>query len=128
MTEIVCESCNHQNASGSKVCFACFKPISLTNRDMLLLSIDYVPGREIDHAIGVVLGHGDAWSGTSRNRVAQSRQEAISDIRAKALGVGADAVVGLTVTVSGIRGFWGIGTLGQSAVVQATGTAVKLKA
>jgi len=33
----------------------------------------------------------------------------------------------LTVNVSGIRGFWGISPLGQSAVVQATGTAVTLK-
>jgi uncharacterized protein YbjQ (UPF0145 family) len=95
--------------------------------DILLLSIDYVPGREIETALGTVLGHGDAWFGTTRDRVSQSRDEAIADLRNKAVRIGADAVVGLTVTVAGVRGFWGIGTLGQSAVVQATGTAVKFR-
>lgn len=92
-----------------------------------LLTIDYVPGSEIEYAIGAMLGHGDAWFGTTRERVAKSREEAIDDLRSKALRLGADAVIGLTVTVSGVRGFWGISPLGQSAVVQASGTAVKLK-
>jgi len=95
--------------------------------DILLLTIDYIPGREIETALGTVLGHGDTWFGTTRDRVQQARDEAIDDLYKKAARVGADAVVGLTVNVSGVRGFWGIGTLGQSAVVQATGTAVKLK-
>mgnify|MGYP000635580325 CR=1 FL=1 len=98
-----------------------------TSSDLLLLNIEYVPGREIEVALGTVLGHGDAWSGTTRERVVRSRDEAIDDLRMKAFRLGADAVIGLTVTVSGIRGFWGLGTLGQSAVVQVTGTAVKLK-
>ena len=98
-----------------------------SGNDFLLLSIDYVPGREIELAMGTVMGHGDAWFGTTRERVQQSRDQAIADLRKKATLLGADAVVGLTVQVSGIRGFWGIGTLGQSAVVQATGTAVTLK-
>jgi len=100
---------------------------SASGSDFLLLSIDYVPGREIERAIGTVMGHGDAWFGTTRERVQQSRDEAIADLRKKAALLGADAVVGLTVHVSGIRGFWGISPLGQSAVVQATGTAVTLK-
>ena len=98
-----------------------------SGKEVLLLSIDYVPGREIEEAIGTVLGHGDAWFGTTRDRVSQAREQAISDLRDKAVRLGADSVVGLTVTVAGVRGFFGIGTLGQSAVVQATGTAVKLK-
>ena len=95
--------------------------------EIQLLTIDYVPGREIEHAFGAVLGHGDWYSGTSQNRVAQAREQAIDELRSKALRVGADAVVGLTVTVSGVRGFWGFSLFAQSAVVQASGTAVKLK-
>jgi len=92
-----------------------------------LLNIEYVPGREIEVALGTVLGHGDAWFGTTRDRVKHARDEAVADLRMKALRLGADAIVGLTVTVSGERGFWGMPTIGQSAVVQVTGTAVKLK-
>jgi len=101
--------------------------VTVDQSDIKLLTIDYVPGREIEHAFGAVLGHGDAWFGTTRERVAKSREEAISDLRSKAMRLGADAVVGLTVTVSGVKGFWGMPTIGQSAVVQASGTAVKLK-
>jgi len=98
-----------------------------SSSEILLLSIDYVPSREIELALGTVLGHGDAWFGTTRDRVSNSRVEAIADLRLKAARLGADAVIGLTVTVSGVRGFWGFSFFGQSAVVQATGTAVKLK-
>jgi len=101
--------------------------VTVDQADIQLLTIDYVPGREIEHAFGAVLGHGDAWFGTTRSRVAQSRGEAIYDIRSKASRLGADAIIGLTITVSGIRGFWGFSLFAQSAVVQASGTAVKLK-
>jgi len=144
-----CRSCNQTIHIGLVQCWSCngreFSDIhqlqkeagvesdpesefeSASGSDFLLLSIDYVPGREIELAMGTVLGHGDAWFGTTRERVQQSRDEAIADLRKKAALLGADAVVGLTVNVSGIRGFWGISPLGQSAVVQATGTAVTLK-
>ena len=95
--------------------------------DIILVTIDTVPGREIEQVIGAVLGHGDKWFGTTRGRVFNSRDEAIADLREKAARLGADAIVGLTVTVSGVRGFWGAPWFGQSAVVFATGTAVKLK-
>ena len=101
--------------------------MTTTSSDVVLISIDYVPGREIESALGTVLGHGDAWFGTTRDRVSNSRDEAIADLRLKAARLGADAVIGLTVTVSGVRGFWGFSFFGQSAVVQATGTAVTLK-
>lgn len=98
-----------------------------SNNELALLTIDYVPGREIEHALGTVLGHGDAFGGTSRNRVTDARNEAIADLRNKASRIGADAVVGLSVSVAGVRGFWGFSFFAQSAVVHATGTAVKLK-
>jgi len=98
-----------------------------TTSDILLVTIESVPGREIQSVFGAVLGHGDCYSGTSRNRVALAREQAINELRSKAASLGADAVVGLTVTVSGVRGFWGFSLFAQSAVVQASGTAVKLK-
>jgi uncharacterized protein YbjQ (UPF0145 family) len=98
-----------------------------SRNEILLVTIDHVPGREIEQAIGVVLGHGDTWFGTSSERVTASRTKAISDLRSKAAAAGADAVVGMVVTVSGVKGWWGTPAFGQSAVVQAYGTAVKLK-
>jgi len=100
---------------------------SVHQNEIILVTIDHVPGREISNAIGVVLGHGDSWFGTSSDRVSASRTMAISELRSKAAAAGADAVVGMVVTVSGVKGFWGFPGLGQSAAVQAYGTAVKLK-
>ncbi len=97
-----------------------------TNK-LLLVTVDHVPGREIDHALGTVLGHGDTFFGTSRERVATSRDAALAEMRRNAKNEGADAVIGVTITVSGVKGFWGILGGGQSAVVHAYGTAVKLK-
>ena len=95
--------------------------------EILLLTIDYVPGREIEQALGTVLGNGDTWFGTSRERVDLARRTALSSLRSSAHSAGADAVVGVTITVSGVKGFWGVPGAGQSAVVQAYGTAVTLK-
>ena len=97
------------------------------SKELALLTIDYVPGREIDQALGAVLGHGDIFFGTSRARVTNARVNALAELRRNAQSAGADAVVGVTVTVTGLRGFWGFSLLAQSAVVQAYGTAVKLK-
>ncbi len=96
-------------------------------QDIQLLTIDFIPGREIDEALGTVLGSGDTWFGTSRERVDLARRTALSSLRASAHDAGADAVVGVTITVSGVKGFWGVPGVGQSAVVQAYGTAVTLK-
>ena len=99
----------------------------MDSQDIQLLTIDYIPGREIDEALGTVLGSGNKWFGTSRERVDLARKEALASLRISANSAGADAVVGVTITVSGVKGFWGIPAIGQSAVVQAYGTAVKLK-
>ena len=100
---------------------------SFSSKGIQLLTIEYVPGREIEHAFGTVLGHGDEFYGTSRERVKNSRATALEELRRNAVSAGADAVVGVTITVTGVKGFWGILGGGQSAVVQAYGTAVKLK-
>ena len=95
--------------------------------DIQILTIDHVPGREIDRALGVVLGQGDYWFGTARERVDAARKTALTALRNNAMSAGADAVIGVTITVTGVKGFWGIPGVGQSAVVQAYGTAVKFK-
>lgn len=100
-------------------------PVNAT--DIQILTIDYVPGREIDRALGTVLGQGDFWFSTSRDRVTAARKAALTGLRNNAMSAGADAVIGVSITVTGVKGFWGIPGVGQSAVVQAYGTAVKLK-
>lgn len=95
---------------------------------VLLLNIDFVPGREIDKTFGALVGYGDFWFGSTKMRVDSAREQAIDDILEQARLLGADAIIGLDISVSGIRGFWGLSLTGQSAVVQAVGTAIKLKA
>jgi len=95
--------------------------------EVLLVNIDYVPGREIDKTLGTIVGHGDFWFGTAKERVDSARKKALADILEQARLLGADAIIGLDISVSGIRGFWGLSLTGQSAVVQAVGTAIKLK-
>ena len=101
--------------------------VPMDAQDIQLLTIDFIPGREIDEALGTVLGSGDTWFGTSRERVDLARRTALSSLRSSAYSAGAEAVIGVTITVSGVKGFWGIPGFGQSAVVQAYGTAVTLK-
>ena len=100
---------------------------SVGSKELQLLTIEYVPGREIDRALGTVLGHGDTFFGTSQERVSTSRATALAEMRRNAQSSGADAIIGVNITVTGVKGFWGILGGGQSAVVQAYGTAVKLK-
>jgi uncharacterized protein YbjQ (UPF0145 family) len=97
------------------------------SREIQILTIDHVPGQEIDQAIDSVVGHGVAWFGTSNSRVVNARENAMADLRKRAIAMNADAVVGVSLSISGIRGFWGFSLLAQSAVVHVTGTAVLLK-
>ena len=151
----ICEACKAVNAIDVKYCSICgganfelAKAESATDssfesspalnsavdsqphvnqRSLLILTIDHVPGREIAEVIGTVAGQGDAWFNTTFMRIEDARKKAMQDIRLKALAVEADAIIGLSINTAGVRGFWGIGALGQSAVVQVIGTAVKLK-
>jgi len=91
-----------------------------------LFTVDFVPNRVIGQGLGMVMGLGASWFGSSRDRVESARSAAISDLINNAAAIGADAVIGVTVTISGVRGAYGYWNFGQSAVVQASGTAVAL--
>jgi len=105
-------------------------------RSMLVVTSDDVPGRRIERVLGLVRGNtvrtrnfgADILAGF-RNLVggevnqytkmlAQSREQALDRLRAEALRVGANAVVGLRITTSTV--------MAGAAEILAYGTAVVL--
>lgn len=92
-----------------------------------IISIDSFPGHEITRVLGMVIGHSSSSFGIAERRVIVARNKALQDLIEDAQALGADAVVGVTITISAARGFFGWISLGQSVIVQVTGTAVLVK-
>jgi uncharacterized protein YbjQ (UPF0145 family) len=94
----------------------------MANRPIPCLTTDYVPGRQIDSALGEVIGVAVRARITGADMPAQlteQRQEAVDACAAMALSAQADAVVGLRFETSLLDA-------AASAELVAYGTAVKL--
>ncbi len=106
---------------------------------MITTTIDTVPGREIDHVLGVVAGEAvlganvvrdffanvrdivGGRSGSYQKVLADGREMAMEDMMEAARELGADAVVGIDID------YEGIGQSGGMLMVSVNGTAVRLK-
>jgi len=95
--------------------------------NILIVTTETVPGREIEKVLGVVVGQGDSFFNTVKARHRNALKLATDDFRHNAGILGADAVVAVNYEVSGVRGFWGLSFISQSVTVQISGTAVTLK-
>lgn len=104
---------------------------------MILLNTDFVPGREIDHALGLVRGSTIRSKHLGKDIVAglrtlvggeikeytamliESRNESMRRLEAEAASLGADAVINVRFVTSQV--------MAGAAELLAYGTAVKLK-
>lgn len=111
--------------------------IEAASGSMLLVTADEVPGHRVTRVLGLVRGNtvrtrnvGADFLAGLRNLVggevnqytkmlAQSREQALDRLRAEALGVGANAVVGLRITTSTV--------MAGAAEILAYGTAVRIE-
>ena len=96
-----------------------------TQASMTVVNTDFITGKEIASTLGVVFAQGVGSFGTARNRSSDALAVAWQNLQHEAHEMGADAVINLQVTSSGIRGF--LGVLGSSSVLTLTGTAVELQ-
>lgn len=66
---------------------------------MLLTTTDSLEGYRIERYLGIVGGEAVEWSwgGTGKQRLHESIQHAVNDLRRVAVGAGANAIVGVSI-------------------------------
>jgi uncharacterized protein YbjQ (UPF0145 family) len=134
-----CSVCGSELAEDSKFCSKCGATVSPETSDFIITTIPSIPGYHIKKVLGVVTGLTPRTRGVLGKFVAgfesifggevtaftseleKARVEAIQRVRAKALNLGANAIVGLDLETSDIGLQLGV------VVISATGTAVVLE-
>jgi uncharacterized protein YbjQ (UPF0145 family) len=134
-----CSVCGTEFAEDSKFCSKCGAAVSPETNDFMIVTTPSIPGYNIKKVLGVVTGLTPRTRGVLGKFVAgfesmfggevtaftseleKARIEAIQRVRAKALNLGANAIVGLDLETSDVGLQLGV------VVISATGTAVVLE-
>ena len=95
---------------------------SVSQRDVILYTIDASSDEFIDEIVGSVSGNGYRWVWlTVKSSVEVAKQNALFELKNEAASLGANGVVGVTTTVSFFPGF----LFFRGCLVHVSGTAVK---
>lgn len=134
-----CTVCGSDLPQGAQFCSKCGAAVSPDSSDFIITTTPTVPGYQIKKVLGVVTGLTPRTRGVLGKFVAgfesmfggevtaftteleKARLEAIQRVRAKALQIGGNAIVGLDLETSDVGLQLGI------VVISATGTAVVLE-
>ena len=134
-----CPRCANPAAEGSAFCTRCGAPLSASNGGFLIVTTPTVPGYRIKRVIGIVIGLTPRTRGILGQFVAgwqslaggeitaftteveKARWEAIERAKARAIALGANAIVGMDVETSDM------GTQNGIMLFTATGTAVVIE-
>jgi uncharacterized protein YbjQ (UPF0145 family) len=134
-----CTVCGSELLQGAQFCSKCGAAVAPDSSDFIITTTPTVPGYKIKKILGVVTGLTPRTRGVLGKFVAgvesmfggevraftseleKARVEAIQRVRAKALEIGANAIVGLDLETSDVGLQLGI------VMISATGTAVLLE-
>ena len=139
MIKLQCTVCGSELLQGAQFCSKCGAAVAPDSSDFIITPTPTVPGYKIKKILGVVTGLTPRTRGVLGKFVAgvesmfggevraftseleKARVEAIQRVRAKALEIGANAIVGLDLETSDVGLQMGI------VMISATGTAVLLE-